>query len=495
MIRLKYMAGVVMTAIAISSCDEDTLTIGQSLTDQSDKLDMVTATFNVSTQTMVADSVLSLSNYCYFGKVKDPETNTDVTSEFSTQFHLLEEYYIPPKDSIASLDENGNIKADSCEIILYPSTPFKLKDSLTAMKLRVYELDRPIEEGDFYYSNFNPKSHDLIRTDNGAINKGKMFTYENLNDSLSVRNSSDYLASIHIPLNDPYTAKDGTVYGNYGTYILDQYFNHNSKFRNAYTFVHEVCPGFFFEVADGLGFHANISHTGLGIYYTVLNEKGNYKKSFVVAGTEEVLRTNCVTNDEHAIRQLANETTHTYLKSPAGLFTEVTLPVEEIKDYTDASGKNHKSDSLLAAKITFLRVNSLSSDDRMLGIPQSILMVEKDSIISFFEKNKLPDNKTSFYTPYSPTYNTYTFTNISNLITALWNQREAGLKSDSQWLEKHPNWNKVVLVPIKATASSSGSIVSVEHDMSLTSTKLVGGPANNHNPIAVSVVYAKFKDQ
>ena len=36
--RLIYMAGVAMAAIAISSCDEDTLTVGNSLTDENDQL-------------------------------------------------------------------------------------------------------------------------------------------------------------------------------------------------------------------------------------------------------------------------------------------------------------------------------------------------------------------------------------------------------------------------------------------------------------------------
>ena len=106
----------------------------------------------------------------------------------------------------------------------------------------------------------------------------------------------------------------------------------------------------------------------------------------------------------------------------------------------------------------------------------------------------MPDSKTSYYTTFSSNYNTYTFTNISSLITSLWNNKQEGLKSDAQWVEKHPNWNKVLLVPITYTTSSSSStIVNVEHDMSLSSTRLVGGPDNANGPIEMSVVYAKFK--
>ena len=188
--------------------------------------------------------------------------------------------------------------------------------------------------------------------------------------------------------------------------------------------------------------------------------------------------------------QLKEETTHTYLKSPAGLFTEVTLPVNEIK-------KNHTNDSLIGSRIVFQRINNESTDNRKLGIPQTLLIVERDSLYTFFENTRAIDNRTTFTTTFDIgrknnqstklNQNVYVFENISNLITNLWNKREKGLKEDPAWESKHPNWNKVVLVPVTINSSR------VEHDMSLTSTRLVGGKDNPYNPVTISVVYAKFK--
>ena len=107
---------------------------------------------------------------------------------------------------------------------------------------------------------------------------------------------------------------------------------------------------------------------------------------------------------------------------------------------------------------------------------------------------RVPDNITSYYTGYNnpvptnPNYyknnNTYTFNNLSSLITTLWNIREKGMKEDPQWEAHHPNWNKMVLLPITYQVStSSSSITSIHHDMSLTSTRLVGGPDNPGEPI------------
>ena len=230
---------------------------------------------------------------------------------------------------------------------------------------------------------------------------------------------------------------------------------------------------------------------GLKTYYRVQGDTSVINAALTLAGTKEVLQTTFVTNDKQAINKLAAERNHTYLKSPAGLFTEVTLPVKEIK-------KNHESDSLIAAKIAFQRINNQSDDERKFNIPMNILMVQKDSLNAFFENNKTPDNKMSYYAVYNyngSTYknnNTYNFINISNLITNLWNIWQKGMKENPNWETEHPNWNKVLLVPISYNSSSS---TSTDHDMSLTSACLVGGPDNDHDPVTISVVYAKFKEQ
>lgn len=476
--------------VAIYSCENDDLNIGQSLTSENDKLQVSTTTYEVTTRTILADSVLAQSADCYFGRVRDPQTGADVTSEFTTQFHLLEHMYLSPEEKILSRAE-GRAVADSCDIILYIQAPSTQDDSLTAMKMRATELRAPLEEGRRYYSNFNPTEAGMLRAD--GIRRSVVFSYADLSETDSARTSDSYQPAIRVMLNQPYTATDGTVYSNYGTYIMRQYYDHPERFANSFTFAHTVCPGFLFEITDGLGFHSRVSDIGLRVFYTLQGDTSVINARLVLAGTREVLQTTYVHNDQASLERMAQETQHTYLKTPAGLFTEVTLPVAQIK-------QSHEGDSLLAAKLTFLRLNNQSSDTRLFSVPTTLLLVQKDSLKSFFENGKVPDNLTSYYTTYNSTQasyyqnNTYTFSNISSLITALWQQRAKGVAADPNWETNHPNWNKMVLVPVSTTtSSSSSSIVGVHHDMSLTSTRLVGGPDNPNEPIRISVVYAKFK--
>ena len=495
MMRLKYITVVALTAITIS-CSDDTLDIGNSLTAETDKLDLTTATYTVQTRTIIADSVLSRSNICYFGRIMDPETGATVTSEFMTQFHTLETFSTYPDNQIISR-LNGMAVADSCRIELYLDKPSTACDTLAAMKLRVYEMEKPMEEGVVYYSNYDPIEKGYIRTD--GLAKDKMFSYadQELTYERSVSKSNQqYPNYTYIPLNDEYKDKEGVTYNNYGTYIIQQYLTHPEHFANSYQFIHNVCPGFYFQIQDGYGFHSQVPDMALRVYYNVVNDNDSViHTDFPLAGTEEVLQTTRISNDIDVISQMAADNTCTYIKSPAGLFTEVTLPVNEIKG-------SHTNDSLLAAKITFQRINSTLHDQQVLDIPSYLLMVPKDSLYSFFEKNKLPDNRQSFYTNYAgaasatTSPNGYTFNNISSLITDMYNTREKGLAYDVTWEEKHPNWNKVVLVPISITTSSSSSsatITDVDHNMAITSTRLVGGSNNPRDPIQISVVYGQYK--
>jgi len=476
------LAGVVTTALAISSCDEDTLTVGNSLTNESDELDLATKTELVFTNTLLADSVLSSASTCYLGKVEDPETRSEVKSEFSTQFNLLSNMYISDEQYIVS-KENGQVVADSCDLVLFMKNPFNSDDALNAMTLRVRELNAPADPNIRYYTNFDISQQ--IRSAKGAVDYSHVFTYNNLTDNDSVKKTTGYLDNIHIPLNQQYTDKDNKTYKNYGTYVLRKllaYKKEHGKFPNSYVFARDICPGMFFQITNGTGFHAAIPHIGLRVYYKV-NRDSLFKAALTLAGTKEVMQTIKITNEKTVLDSLAKLTTHTYIKSPAGLFTEALLPIESI-------WKGHENDSLLAAKIAFQRINNQQPSNRMLDTPKNLLMVMKDSLYSFFESKKIPDSKTSYITTFNSSYNVYTFTNISRLVSRLWQMRNQYIGQDPTWGDPKSDHYKVVLVPITYTTTSSSSTpTSISHDLSLSSTKLIGGA---NSPIELSVVFAKF---
>ena len=477
--KTKILAALAMLSMVFASCDDTTETIGSSLTDNMDHLTISTDTFKVATRSIVADSVLSRNTTGYLGRIKDPETGGYITGDFMVQFHALEDFTLPKKEDIVSLNDNNEIIADSCEIRLFYTSYYG--DSLATMKLTAYEMEKPMEEGVRYYSNFDPITNGYVRT--GGMKTDKVFTLANLTYSDSLRATTSYMPNIRIPLNEPYTDKNGKTYNNFGSFIINKYYENPSYFKNAYTFIHNVCPGFYIKVKDGLGAMAYVSISQLFVYYRFKSDETTYVRADVFAGTEEVLQTPNITNDKETINRLASDNTCTYLKTPAGIFTEMTLPVDDII-------RNHENDTLNAAKISLTRMIDSTHSKYSFDKPTTLLMVERDSMYTFFEKNDIADGSRSFLS--SQSGNTYTFSNISNLIRIMAEAKENGLKRNSNWLNEHPNWNKVVIIPVQETYVQQTVLAKVTHDMKLSSAKLVGGPNNPYDDIKISVIYSKF---
>lgn len=478
-----YTVIAIMSCITIASCDDTTDSIGNSLTDNMDMLKVTTDTFNVATRSIVADSVLSRSTTGYLGKIRDIETGNYITGDFMAQFSTLENYKLPEKDSIVSL-QDGEVIADSCSIRLFYTDYYG--DSLATMNITAYEMNEPMKEGVKYYSNFDPIAEGLIRNDGMKVNKTYTLTDLSISDEDRADESS-YTPNIKINLNKPYTDKNGVTYNNYGTYIMRMYYEDPDRFKNSYNFIHEVCPGFYFKTNDGIGSMAYITVSQLNIYFRYLNDS-TYVGTTSFSATEEVLQTTNISNDKQNIADLANDNICTYLKTPAGIFTEITLPVDEITE-------NHSNDTINTAKISLTRINNNTHDEYSLSAPSTLLMIPKDSLYTFFENGDNVDYKKSFIATYSSSTNQYTFNNISGMITYMADIKKKGLAENSSWLNEHPDWNKVVVIPVSVTTNSSSQIVKIVHDMSLTSTKLVGGSENPYEPIKINVIYSKFNHE
>ena len=227
-----------------------------------------------------------------------------------TQFNCLESFKLAPIDSIASRDEDGKIIADSCEVRLFYTSYYG--DSLATMKTTVYELARPMMESEKYYSDFDPLEEGYVRE--GGLTKSKAYTLENTSEWADKANTSNkkrvYVNNICIRLNEPYTDKNGVTYNNFGTYILRLYYEHPEYFRSSYAFINNVLPGLFFKHTGGLGSMAYVSIPQLNIYYNMYIDGGQKVSSHITLfnGTEEVLQTTRITNDQRSIERLVSDT-------------------------------------------------------------------------------------------------------------------------------------------------------------------------------------------
>lgn len=487
---LRLLTVLVIAALTFAACDDTTEGIGGSITNKIDNINISNSAFNVTTKSIVADSVLSRNNTGLIGKMKDPETGNYVKGDYMTQLSVLPTFSVDTLDYIKQAN-NGSIEADSCYLLVSYNASYG--DTIAPMKVTAYEMTKPMSEDQEYYSNYDAFKEGWVSENN-----------QHWSSNYNLSNTSD-VKNFKIYLNKKYK-KDGKTYKNYGSYIMQTYAEHPEYFKTNYKFLYNVCPGFYIKNVGGTGNMAKIWNTELIFYWT--RKKTINTDSTAVSigynrfdGTEEVLQLNKIENDTENLKKLASKDQEkcTYLKSPAGIFTEVTLPIEDIM-------KGHEKDTLNTATISFPRLNNENEDNPYnFATPSTILMVQKDSLQSFFEKSKLADSRTSYTASYSSTgtyKNAYTFQNIANLVSAMYKNKGKG-----------ENWNKVVLVPVNVITTTQGytTVISkINHDMSLASTRLIVGtddPDKDYTtdektgkkvasgPIRIKVIYSKFKEE
>lgn len=454
-----------VTLFAFTQCDDSTGEIGGSIIPEKDIIHAETDTCYADSKTIMAnDSILANTSNVYLGQYSDEESGTIFNSSYITQLGCGEDFIFPEEGVI------GNC-AVYTKLRLYIDKHFG--DSLNAMQCEVYELDNTLVEGKPYYTNLSPEDFYDTNKEPLAV---KTFSAIDFTQPDSIINGN-YTRHIEI-----------TLPNSIGNRFIEKFYekdaegkNTGSKyFANSEVFINEVFKGIYIKCTHGDGTILKIYRTRLDVGFQryIKSSSGNLDSIQTLSAPfysgKEVLQANKF--DNTGLQALADEKGHTYIKTPAGLFTEITLPIE------DAIENNN---DINTAKIEFTRYNSNSTPPTML------LMVRKSDIHKFFLKNELANGTTSYLSSLTSSNNKYTFSNIANLLRHCYEEMTEGIKKDPEWVTKHSDWDKVVLIPVAVTRDSNGNVVKITHNTDHTSVKLRGGDSYR---IPIEIISTKFNN-
>ena len=462
--KLKYLYALLLPAF-LMGCDDTTNGIGESIIANGDPIPACAATYNVHTRSILADSVYARTATAYLGNYTDPHFG-EFSADFIAQFNCTDNFEFPE-----TIKEVTGI-----ELRLFYDSFFG--DSLNAMRMQIDTLNKVIPEKDLstFYTSVDPTAY--YDTHSKPIAR-KAFAARGASASDSTLTSYDsygnatyftyYWQDVKLPLS-------------LGQHMLDKYNEDKNNYKDAEKFIKNVLKGFYIHCTHGDGTILYFSDMQLRLTFKYLIESSSGKVDSLVNGattfaaTKEVIQANRFQNSDR-LKELVANTDLTYIKSPAGIFTEVELPIEEIME-------THLRDTLNAASITFTRYNEKADAKYPMSIPQNLLMVRKKDMYTFFENNKTYDGQTSYIASYvgsGGSANTYSFTNIASLLTTCFSEKQEG-KNDE-------DWNKVVLIPIKTDTDSNGSITGVKSNLDMSSACLVGG---DKDPIKLQILFTKF---
>lgn len=449
------MAVIACTA-ALYSCDDSTSGVGDFVSNI-DKIEAFSSSYEATSKTYRLDSIYSRTNRAYLGKYTDPDFG-EYTASFITQINCPEGFEFPEH-----LQE-----ITSATLELYYTGFYG--DSLATLTVQVDELNKVIndEDTDLYYTSFDPS--DYYSVDN-EIKEQKSYAAVDKSVSDSLRNSEGYYPNVKIDLGDKFKTR------------LQEASNHPEYFKDAYSFINNVLKGFYVHTIQGDGSVIYIQDIWLRINmdYMVESSTGAIDSlvhgSSVLAASKEVLMATNMTNTWS--NTLEDETGHTYLKTPAGLCTEITLPINDIYD-------NHKNDTLNSVTLSIKKyryINEENADKSQykMGVPKIILMVRKGEMKDFFEKNKTYDNETSFLGTYDSSTNSYTFSKLNRLISHIFTEKRQRNNDADR--------DVVVLIPVTTETDTEGNIIGVSHDMEVNAARLFGG--EDGEKLKMEVIYTR----
>lgn len=491
----RYMWAVILVGL-LAACDDNTGTLGMDTMPEQDGINLTTANYPVTLESEIAGAVPAKTSACYLGSFTDPETKVKTTIDFLAQLRSLDNFSFP-----STLKEEN---ISSAEIRIFYSS--FTGDSLNPSKVKVYPLTKVMDNNGSYKSDINPEeyynqSEEPFATKTySAVDKTVDEDYRNNKDSFSPH--------IKIVLPERAYGSGDVQAGNYGKYIFKMWKAHPDYFKDSYSFINNVCKGFYFKFINGEGTMLNIDHVRLTVNFKYAPDENKLDSlvngAATFAGTDEVIQTSHITYDESALKTFvanANSSGNaTYLSSPAGIFTSVTLPVDSLSE----------TDSLNTARLSLTYYKNTDNSSYVLSPSTYVLLVRKNKVNDFFDKNELYDNVTSYIantTSSDNTYsNSYVFPNIRNLLLTLRDEARPEVEKIMQeknvtrkeayeaYKKANPDWNKVLVVPVtvatttstSSSGSSSSKIVALYHNFSLSSAKLV------KDGVKLQVIYSKI---
>ncbi|MDN4753055.1 DUF4270 domain-containing protein [Porphyromonadaceae bacterium W3.11] len=406
------------TVTLFNACDNVDNSVGADYLPDYTKSRAINQDFKIDLETVSADmsstgadingtsynNIYVSSSYGFLGAIPNKEFGS-IECEYLTQFRCPEgfKFSLPPIDN----------KIDSAFITIYYNG--YSGDPIAPIEISAYQLNKPLD--------FNKYSiTDVSEYTNKDILLGKVTFQAKKGTPLGKDNS---IKAIKIPLDQ-----------NFGQNIYDLTRADSEHFANQSNF-DKFFPGVYLTTSAGVGSMIRVYGTALTFYFQIEEEvkdkeSPSGKKIVNVTKTQELVHTSEVPqlsrfangDLKKLIKKAENDTDYTYIKSPAGVLTQITIPTEGIRQLLEGAPEGYER-ILNSVQLSILGENQPSQDENgevnryALPAPEDLLLIPEDSVKTFFsrELTDLQRPYTAFLSQKSiQTSMSFDFGNISSVV-------------------------------------------------------------------------------
>lgn len=427
--KLSIFCAAIFSALLMLSCQDDTSVIGGSL---------ITGEVTITVDS-IAENVPAATNYYksfdgrnltkLLGRINVPEYGS-LSCSFVSQMLAATSMQVP--DSITVND------LDSMRMLLYVPVGSLTGDSLAPQQLKVFRLNRQLPKD--INSAFDPAGYYDPSNPMGV----KSYTISNIGTNDSVSRVTGY---VKIPVDLPLSfAKE----------LFTKYRQDDSMFEWPATF-NEYFPGVYVEQNFGNGCIANISGAHIYTYWhtsktvSKLQADSTYKDVEVItrdsigllSSQPEVLSSNIISYEaSEKIKNMVSDG-KSVITTPGGYMVNIKFPVRRLLDAYHRHGDVLSMVSALRMEMPATEI----ANEHEISVAPHLLMVKKAELDSFFEGNKVPDNKTSFYAAYNNETKNYQFNSLRRYFLDILEAEKNGESVDEEDYE-------FTLVPVNVSTET-----------------------------------------
>ena len=395
--KLFLFTGLLSGLFYLVSCDDTIDRVGMGIQPGGDQILTYGDSLSIS-GTTIKDPVLYVKTiYGLLGNFYDPSYG-QLKAGYICQFYPAQGF--GDQERVESIDLFTGGKIDSVQLkILYTTY---VGDSLSPMEVSVYRVreETPLIEN--YYTPINPADFCDLNT---ILGKKAYTAYDlNISDSLHrVNQANNNYKVVSVPLD---RAWGQTFYDEYKACLKDPERSQTFKTPEAMA---KFFPGLYLKSTLGSGCLLEVEKTDVFIYYSWSEEvkdttQVDSVRTDILVGaavldvTKEVIQLNeYVGSHDEQLWEVPNAE-KMYIKTPAGIFAQISIPMGELK-----SKIGNRKFSSVRLSIPAEAANDWEYAWRFPGtgaasvfsMAQSeMLLIEPDSIGTFFEKQKIADGKT-----------------------------------------------------------------------------------------------------
>ena len=466
-----FITIVLLLATLVVGCQENnSISAGASTLPDND-IRVMSDTFAVTSQldscvaiSLTPDSFLLGECDTHFGTIK---------ADILTQLACPEGFVYPGGETAV---------VDSICLYLYYKNWYG--DGKTPLGITVYEMDKQsLQENASYPNNLHISDYCSLAESAHIVTDSKIVVPATPSDSSYSSQNDTYVPTIRIKLTDEFAQRFFAIKD------FDSQKAFNQLFKGLY-----ICTDF------GASNVLYINDITMTVFYHFTMNRAQLNDTIIhdtrsFYANEEVRQVNRFTypNRQSILQQYSQVKDTNYIVSPANIYTELTVQMDEIYNRIDAQLGDTAAYRVYINRAD-LTVDVLYSDS-VTGRPRDnwdtpasyMMLIQKENMAEFFSTNKTPSDSVAIITSLSATTDS-----LSNVIYQ-YSYDLSDMLTKQIRSEQKADQLTFVLVPVAITTNTStGAILSVKPLQTISATRIRS--ANNPiTPMDIEVVYAGFR--